>query len=64
MIMVAEDDKFKTVTSGAGWYRDPMIHGQPAVVFHGVKCPKCKHEFMPKMADKTVCPACGFREAD
>lgn len=28
--------------------------------FHGVKCPKCDHQFKPVVGERTTCPACGY----
>ncbi len=57
------NDQFKTVTSGAGYNHNHMSQGQNFKVFHGVECPRCKHQFLPTpVTSPAKCPACGFEE--
>lgn len=57
------NDKFKTVTSGLGYNHNHMTRGHNVKVFHGVECPRCKHQFLPTLVDSPAkCPACGFEE--
>jgi ssDNA-binding Zn-finger/Zn-ribbon topoisomerase 1 len=51
-------DDFEVVVSGGSYSRKLGEHG--SLSFQGVRCPKCRHVFMPVVSNSVACPECGF----
>jgi predicted Zn-ribbon and HTH transcriptional regulator len=61
--MITMEEKFKTVVTGGGYNHKHIAREQNSKTFHGVECPRCKHQFVPQPITKPAkCPACGFEE--